>query len=126
MSRPKRHWYPLAGRPRAAATRVVRREVVRAAKAAPIPIDLPTGPRAAISGRVVTMDDAFTVRNDAVIYIDRGAIVAIQDRARAPPAGFEDVPRIRSGGTLFPGLIETIRGVGYLIPADPDKRDKGA
>ncbi len=113
MSRPERHWYPLAGRPRVAAPRMVRRGAVRAEKAAPIPIDLPTGPRVAISGRVVTMDDAFTVRNDAVIYIDRGAIVAIQDRAQAPPAGFEDIPRARSGGTLYPGLIELHNHLSY-------------
>ena len=38
------------------------------------------------------MDDAFTVKNDGVVYIDRGAIVAVQDRAQAPrPPGFEGV-----------------------------------
>lgn len=113
MSRPERHWYPLAGKPRAAAPRVVRRGVVRRGKAAPIPVDPLSGPRVAISGRVVTMDDAFTVRNDAVTYIDRGTIVAIQDRAQAPPAGFEDVPRVKSGGTLFPGLIELHNHLSY-------------
>ena len=45
------------------------------------PIDPLTGPKLALGGRVVTMDDAFTVKSDAVVYIDRGSIVAVQDRA---------------------------------------------
>jgi len=59
------------------------------------------------------MDDAFTVKNDAVLYIDRGGIVAIQDRAQAPPAGFEEVKPIKTGGTLFPGLIELHNHLSY-------------
>ncbi len=35
------------------------------------PIDPLTGPKLALAGRVVTMDDAFTVRTDAVVYIDQ-------------------------------------------------------
>ena len=72
-----------------------------------------TGPKLALAGRVVTMDDAFTVRNDAVVYIDRGGIVAIQDRGQPPPAGFEDVAQVNSRGTLFPGLIELHNHLSY-------------
>ena len=59
------------------------------------------------------MDDAFTVKTDAVIYIDRGSIVAVQDRAMAAPAGFDDVAPVDTGGTLFPGLIELHNHLSY-------------
>ena len=82
MSGPRRRWYPLGGRsrlPRSAA------QSPAAAARKLEPIDPLTGPKLALAGRVVTMDDAFTVKNDAVVYIDRGAIVAVQDR-NAPAA----------------------------------------
>ena len=108
MSGPQRTWYPLT------ATRqpAQRRVLPRARKAAP-PVDLLTGPKLALAGRVVTMDDAFTVRNDAVVYIDRGAIVAIEDRGQPPPAGFEEVAQANSRGTLYPGLIELHNHLSY-------------
>lgn len=59
------------------------------------------------------MDDAFTVRTDAVVYIDQGAIVAVLDRAQAAPAGFEGVVRVNTGGTIFPGLIELHNHLSY-------------
>ena len=49
------------------------------------PIDPLTGPTLALAGRVVTMDDAFTVKDDAIVYIDKGGIVAVQDRAEPRP-----------------------------------------
>ena len=59
------------------------------------------------------MDDAFTVKTDAVVYIDRGAIVAVQDRGQPAPAGFEGVAPVDTGGTLFPGLIELHNHLSY-------------
>jgi cytosine/adenosine deaminase-related metal-dependent hydrolase len=59
------------------------------------------------------MDDAFTVKDNAVVYIDRGAIVAVQERGAAPPEGFETVPRVDTGGTLYPGLIELHNHLAY-------------
>ena len=108
MSGPQRTWYPLTAKRQPAQRRVVPR-----ARKAALPVDLLTGPKLALAGRVVTMDDAFTVRNDAVIYIDRGAIVAIEDRGQPPPAGFEDVAQVNSRGTLFPGLIELHNHLSY-------------
>lgn len=108
MSRPRRHWYPLTAKRQPAPRRVARK-----VRKAPTPIDLPTGPRLALRGRVVTMDDAFTVRPDAVVYIDRGGIVAIRDRAQPPPDGFEDVKLVHSSGTLYPGLIELHNHLSY-------------
>ena len=79
----------------------------------PGPIDPLTGPKQALAGRVVTMDDAFTVRPDGIVYIDQGCIVAVQDRAQPAPAGFAGVPVVETGGTLFPGLIELHNHLSY-------------
>jgi cytosine/adenosine deaminase-related metal-dependent hydrolase len=76
-------------------------------------IDPLTGPRQALAGRVVTMDDAFTVQADGVVYIDQGRIVAVQARAQPAPGGFADVQRVETGGTLFPGLIELHNHLSY-------------
>lgn len=88
----------------ARATRVAR---------APMAIDPLTGPQLALAGRVATMDDTFTVRQDAVVYIDKGAIVAVQDRGAPAPAGFEGVRVVPSGGTIYPGLIELHNHLSY-------------
>ena len=62
---------------------------------------------------MVTMDDAFTVRADAIVYIDQGCFVAVQDRAQSKPAGFDGVNVVETGGTLFPGLIELHNHLSY-------------
>jgi 5-methylthioadenosine/S-adenosylhomocysteine deaminase len=59
------------------------------------------------------MDDAFSVRPDGIVYIDRGGIVAVQDCAEPPPVGFDDVPRHNTRGTVFPGLIELHNHLSY-------------
>lgn len=110
MTNIPRRWFPLAGtkpvRPGArgpAATKAQKQGL----------IDPLTGPKLALAGRVVTMDDAFTVKTDAVVFIDHGAIVAVQDRAQLAPAGFDHVPLVDTGGTLFPGLIELHNHLSY-------------
>jgi len=105
MSEVKRRWFPLTGAERGVATE-------RTAKK-PGPIDPLSGSKLALSGRVVTMDDAFTVLDDAVIYIDRSAIVAIREHHAPAPAEFGDVPVVRSGGTIYPGLIELHNHMSY-------------
>ena len=110
MTNVQRRWFPLAD------TKPVRRGATGPAtrKAQkPGPIDPLTGPKLALAGRVVTMDDAFTVKTDAVVFIDHGAIVAVQDRAQPAPAGFDHVPLVETGGTLFPGLIELHNHLSY-------------
>ncbi len=52
----------------------------------PHPIDPLTGPPLALGGRVVVMDAAFHVEEDAVVYIATGSIVAV--RARTQPPSF--------------------------------------
>ena len=109
MTKVRRRWYPLAGaKPKPSVS-----AAVLASKAPAQPVDPLTGPKLALAGRVVTMDDAFTVKADAVVYIDRGAIVAVQDRARPVPAGFEGVAPVLTGGTIFPGLIELHNHLAY-------------
>src|SRR6185503_21063488 len=75
----------------------------------------------ALAGRVVTMDAAFSIKNDAVVYIDKGSIVAVQDRAQPAPADFAGVNIVESGGTIFPGLIELHNHLSYnaLPPWSP-------
>jgi len=107
MSSLERQWYPLtAAEPlsRRAGARVVRRRGA---------VDPLTGPRLALAGRVVTMDDAFTVKTQAVVYIDHGIIVAVQGRAQPAPAGFEDVVPVQTRGTILPGLIELHNHLSY-------------
>ncbi len=110
MTKVRRRWYPLAGtesKPTGAKTAVKRKAKV------PEPIDPLTGAKVALAGRVVVMDEAFTVRTDAVVYIDRGTIVAVQDRGQPTPAGFEGVTPVPTGGTIFPGLIELHNHLAY-------------
>ena len=99
-----RRWFPLTGDllPHAAAARAAG------------PIDPLTGPKLALAGRVVTMDGRFHVEPDGVVYIERGAIVDVQPRAGGRvPAGFEAVPPVDAGGTIYPGLIELHNHLSY-------------
>src|SRR5688572_25506556 len=102
-----RNWFPLTG----AVTR--SRGLVRPASKKPGPVDPLTGPPFALAGRVVTMNDAFAIRTDAIVYADQGEIVAVQDRAQPAPAGFTGVPVVETGGTIFPGLIELHNHLSY-------------
>jgi 5-methylthioadenosine/S-adenosylhomocysteine deaminase len=103
----KRKWFPL--------TDVVS-TAGRAAVAVPakkVPVDPLTGPKLALAGCVVTMNDAFKVIPDAVVYIEKGAIVAVLDRSQPAPADFANVPVAETGGTIFPGLIELHNHLSY-------------
>ena len=77
------------------------------------PVDPPTGGRLALSGRVVTMDENFTVLAHGVVYADKASIVAVQDVAAPRPPGFETVNVVATEGTLFPGLIELHNHLSY-------------
>lgn len=105
-----RRWYPL---PRTVSTaRSATPKTMKGAKKTG-PIDPLAGPKLALAGRVVTMDDAWTVKPDAVLFLEQGTIVAVQDRRQPPPPGFEAVPVLETGGTLFPGLIELHNHLSY-------------
>jgi len=110
MTDMQRRWFPLASTKsgQRGATSPAARKAEK-----PGPIDPLTGPRLALAGRVVTMDDALTVKTDAIMFLDHGTIVAVQDRAQPAPAGFDHVPVVETGGTLFPGLIELHNHLSY-------------
>ena len=77
----ERNWFPLTG------TITRRRSGLVATAKKKGPIDPLSGPKLALAGRVVTMDDTFSVITDAVVYIENGSILAVQDRAKPAPAG---------------------------------------
>src|SRR6266567_7145699 len=79
------------------------------------PVDPHTGSRLALAGRIVSMDDGFQVVDDGALYLDAGGIVAVQNRSAPPPAGFEKVHPVRTGGTIFPGLIELHNHLAYNV-----------
>ena len=83
------------------------------------PSDSPGGlsnpgvPQYALEGRVVTMDAAYSVLDTGSVYIDGGKIVAVNPTGTPPPAGYEHVPIIQTGGTIYPGLIELHNHLSY-------------
>ena len=103
----ERTWYPLTG----PVTRA--RGTLTAARKKSGPIDPLVGPPLALAGRVVTMDNSFAIRTDAIVYVEKGAIVAVQDRGRPAPPGFADVSVVKVGGTIYPGLIELHNHLSY-------------
>ncbi len=94
------------------------------------PIDPLKGPRYALEGKVVTMDSDLTVLDEGVVYVDAGRIVAVEETDAPAPAGFEDAPLIRTGGTIYPGLIELHNHLSYnilpmwLVPKLFENRDR--
>jgi 5-methylthioadenosine/S-adenosylhomocysteine deaminase len=79
----------------------------------PNPIDPLEGPKLAVRGRVVCMDATFRVLDDAVVYIEKGAIAAIAPKGAAAPSGFENVEGVPTRGSIFPGLIELHNHLSY-------------
>lgn len=113
MGKSRRRWYPLGSdstQPGAGSSKAATVTRTRAAKS---PIDPLDGPKFALRGRIVTMDEADTVLSDGVLYVDKGQLVAVQKASFAPPAGFESVEPIACGGTVYPGLIELHNHLAY-------------
>ena len=77
------------------------------------PIDPLEGPKLALAGRIVVMDEAFTVIPRGALYIEGGSIVAVLDASAPKPHGFESIPVVEMNGTLFPGLIELHNHLSY-------------
>lgn len=75
----------------------------------------PAGPTTALRGRLVTMDGAGTVLQDGVLYARGGAITAVLPAEAPAPTGFEQVEPIRTGGTVYPGLIELHNHLPYGV-----------
>ncbi len=104
---PERRWWPLQPPAQPAGRRSA------AAKASAGPIDPLAGPKLALAGRVVTMDPQNAVLADAILYVEKGAIVAVRDRQQPAPEGFETTAVLETGGTIFPGLIELHNHLSY-------------
>ena len=65
-----------------------------------------------LEGRLMTMGPQGVIPKGA-IYIEAGEIKAVQTTAAKPPPGFHGTPRIRTGDTLYPGLIELHNHLSY-------------
>ena len=79
------------------------------------PIDPLSKSGYALEGRIVTMDKEFRVLDRGVIYIKAGKIEAVQPSKEPPPDGFKNSPLIRTGDTIYPGLIELHNHLSYNI-----------
>lgn len=77
------------------------------------PIDPLESPRYALEGRVVTMNADFDVIRRGRVYVVAGRIVACRPAEAPPPAEMMDAPVVRTGGTIYPGLIELHNHLSY-------------
>lgn len=69
--------------------------------------------RYVLEGRLVTMSSAGVITGGA-IYVDDGVIEAVQDADHpVPDPKYEQAPRIRTGDTIYPGLIELHNHLSY-------------
>jgi 5-methylthioadenosine/S-adenosylhomocysteine deaminase len=59
------------------------------------------------------MDAAGTVIPDGVVYISGADIAAVTPAGDPAPAGFEPVEVLRTGGSIYPGLIELHNHLSY-------------
>ncbi|SDD61718.1 Cytosine/adenosine deaminase [Pricia antarctica] len=73
------------------------------------------GLKYALEGRIVTMDQAATVINRGRIFVENGVITAIRPKSEGYADGFTKSDVIKSGGTLYPGMIELHNHLPYNI-----------
>ncbi len=71
--------------------------------------------RYALEGRIVTMDQEGTVLDRGRIFIENGLIVDIRSMDGGYPDGFTSSDIIKSGGTIYPGMIELHNHLPYNI-----------
>jgi len=69
--------------------------------------------RYVLTGRVVAVDEDWTVHDHGAIYVADDRIVGVQDAGAGAPAGFAGAPRLATGGTIYPGLIELHNHLSY-------------
>ena len=81
----------------------------------PDKINLDNDARYSLAGRVVTMDDKSTVLKKGVVYIHNDKIVAVKNAKDPAPDGFTKSKTIKSGGTIYPGLIELHNHLSYNV-----------
>lgn len=66
-----------------------------------------------LSGRIVTFDDDRRVLADGALYLHDGVVEAVVERRAPAPAGFDRAPRLATGGTVYPGLIDLHNHLAY-------------
>lgn len=71
--------------------------------------------RYGLEGRIVTMDAADTVLNRGILYINDGRIDAVLPTGAPAPAEFQKAPIVKTGGTIYPGLIELHNHLSYNV-----------
>ncbi len=76
------------------------------------PIDPMNSSGYALEGRVVTMGPQGVLPRGAV-FICAGRIEAVQPAHLPPPPGYEDAPRLRTRGSIYPGLVELHNHLAY-------------
>ncbi|MDQ4077613.1 MAG: amidohydrolase family protein [Chloroflexota bacterium] len=88
------------------------------------PIDSRLQSKFALEGRVVTMDAADSVLDEGIVYIESDRIVALAPAGAPVPEGFEEVAPVRTGGTIYPGLIDLHNHLSYnaLTPLNVPER----
>jgi 5-methylthioadenosine/S-adenosylhomocysteine deaminase len=71
-----------------------------------------------VLGRLVTFDPERPEVRDGALYIDADErIAAVQRRTDPAPVGFESARRVRTGGVIYPGLIDLHSHVVYnMLP----------
>jgi cytosine/adenosine deaminase-related metal-dependent hydrolase len=79
------------------------------------PIVSLTEPKYGLEGRIVTMNNQRDILDKGVLYIDKGVIQAVLPEASSAPADFAEAPIIRTGDTIYPGLIELHNHLSYNI-----------
>ncbi len=78
-------------------------------------IDLSNNMRYAVEGRLVTMDAQSTVIPSGVLYINGDSIEHVRKSSDPAPDGFTKQMIIKSGGTIYPGMIELHNHLSYNI-----------
>jgi C-terminal processing protease CtpA/Prc len=68
-----------------------------------------------LDGRVVTMNADFDVFDAGRVYVQGDRIAAVQEADRPAPEGFDGAPLVRTGGTIYPGLIELHNHLPYNV-----------
>src|SRR5262249_49271049 len=69
----------------------------------------------ALNGTVVTMQNPGAVLQDHTIYIRDGLIAAIRPGDAPSPDGFGGVTALKTGGLIFPGLIDLHNHLAYDV-----------
>jgi 5-methylthioadenosine/S-adenosylhomocysteine deaminase len=69
--------------------------------------------RYVLEGRVVTMNERYDVHDPGRIYVDGTTIAAVRPAAGPAPEGWDDAPVVRTGDTIYPGLIELHNHLSY-------------